>query len=56
MNSPPHIVPFGKFDGIGGAPHDTFPNLRYDTPEQMSGDKNVLTVLLGNKVRFKFLM
>ena len=29
-----HIVPFGKFHRIGGAPPDTFPNVKYDAPEE----------------------
>ena len=27
-----HIVPFGKFHRIGGAPPATFPNVKYDAP------------------------
>ena len=34
-----HIVPFGKFHKIGGAPPDTFPNVRYDAPEEMGGER-----------------
>ena len=33
-----HIVPFGRFNRIGGAPPETFPNVKYDTPEEMGGD------------------
>ena len=33
-----HIVPFGKFHKIGGAPPETFPNVKYDTPEEVCGD------------------
>ena len=34
-----HIVSFGKFHRIGGAPPETFPNVKYDAPEEMGGDK-----------------
>ena len=34
-----HIVPFGKFHRIGGAPHETFPNVKYDAPEEVGGDR-----------------
>ena len=37
--SDPHIVPFGKFHRIGGAPPKTFPNAKYDAPEEMGGDR-----------------
>ena len=34
-----HIVPFGKFHRIGGAPPETFPNVKYDAPEEIGGDR-----------------
>ena len=34
-----HIVPFGKFHRIGGVPPETFPNVKYDTPEEVGGDR-----------------
>ena len=34
-----HIVPFGNFHSIGGAPPETFPNVKYDAPEEMGGNK-----------------
>ena len=34
-----HIVPCGKFHRIGGAPPETFPNGKYDAPEEMGGDR-----------------
>ena len=34
-----HIVPFGKFQRVGGAPPKTFPNVKYDAPEELGGDK-----------------
>ena len=34
-----HIVPCGKFHRIGGAPPKTFPNGKYDTPEEVGGDR-----------------
>ena len=43
-----HIVPFGKFHRIWGAPPDTFPDVKYDVPEEMGGDRKCFTVLLGN--------
>ena len=49
-----HIVPFGKFHRIRGAQSKTFPNVKYDAPEEAT--ENVLTVLLGNEVWSKFLM
>ena len=33
-----HIVPCGKFHRIVGAPHETFPNVKYDAPEEVGGD------------------
>ena len=50
------MLPFGKFNRMGGAPPNTFPNVKYDTPEEVGGDRNVLTALLGNEVWFKFFM
>ena len=35
-----HIVPFGKFHRIRGAPRETFPNVKYDAPEEVCGDRN----------------
>ena len=37
--STPHIVPFGKFHRIRGAPPETFRNVKYDAPEEMGGDR-----------------
>ena len=34
-----HLVPGGKFHRIGGAPPDTFPNVKYDAPEEVGGDR-----------------
>ena len=40
-----HIVQFGKFHRIGGAPPaggappETFPNVKYDAPEEVGGDR-----------------
>ena len=34
-----HIVPFGKFHIIGGASPETFPNVQYDAPEEVCGDR-----------------
>ena len=34
-----HIVPFRKFNSIGGAPPETFPNVKYDAPEEVGGDR-----------------
>ena len=47
----PHIVPCGKFHRIGGAPPETFPNVKYDAPEMKRwvATENVLTALLGNE-------
>ena len=36
---PSHIVPCGKFHIIGGAPPETFPNVKYDAPEEVSVDR-----------------
>ena len=34
--------PFGKFHEIGGAPPETFPNIKYDASEEMGGDRQRL--------------
>ena len=34
-----HIVPFGKFHRIRGAPPKTFPNVKYDVPEEVGGNR-----------------
>ena len=34
-----HIVSFEKFHKIGGAPPETFPNVKYDAPEEVSGNR-----------------
>ena len=34
-----HIVPFGKFHIIRGAPPETIPNVKYDAPEEVGGDR-----------------
>ena len=34
-----HIVPFGKFHRIGGAPLETFHNVKYDAPEEVGGNR-----------------
>ena len=34
-----HIVPFGKFNRIGGAPPETFHNVNYDAREEVGGDR-----------------
>ena len=34
-----HIVPFGKFHRIDGAPPETLPNVKYDAAEEVGGDK-----------------
>ena len=34
-----HIVSFWKFYRIGGAPPETFPNVKYDAPQEMGGDR-----------------
>ena len=34
-----HIVPNGNFHRIGGAPHETFPKVKYDAHEEMGGDR-----------------
>ena len=33
------IVPLGKFHRIRGAPPETFPNVKYDAPEEVCGDR-----------------
>ena len=37
-----HIVPFRKFHRIGGALPDIFPNVKYDAPEEVGGDRKCL--------------
>ena len=34
-----HIVPCGKFHRIGGAPPTTFPNVKYDVPKEVGGNR-----------------
>ena len=34
-----HIVQCGKFHKIGGAPPQTFPNVKYDAPEEEGSDR-----------------
>ena len=34
-----HIVPCGKLHRIGGAPPETFPNVKYDAPEEVGGNR-----------------
>ena len=34
-----HIVPYGKFHRIGGASPETLPNVKYDAPEEVGGDR-----------------
>ena len=34
-----HIVPCEKFHKIGGAPPQTFPDVKYDAPEEVGGDR-----------------
>ena len=34
-----HIVPCEKFHRIGGAPPETFPNVKFDAPEEVVGDR-----------------
>ena len=42
-----HIVPFGKFHRIGGAPPEIFfCNFNYDALEEVGGDIIVQTLLL----------
>ena len=34
-----HIAPFGKFHRIRGAPPEAFPNVKYDAPEEVGGNR-----------------
>ena len=36
------IVPFGNFHMIGGAPPKTFPNIKYDAPKEVGGNRKCL--------------
>ena len=38
-SSTDHRVPNVKFHRIGGAPPETFPNVKYDAPEEVGGDR-----------------
>ena len=51
-----HIVPFGKFHRIGGAPPETYPNVNFMPLKRCLATENVLTALLGNEVWSKFFM
>ena len=37
-----HIVPFGKFHRMGGATPKTFPNIKYDAPKEVGGNRKCL--------------
>ena len=37
-----HIVPCGKIHRIGGAPPESFHNVKYDAPEEVGGDRKCL--------------
>ena len=39
LKSPQHIASFGKFHRIGGAPTMTIPNVQYNAPEEVGGDR-----------------
>ena len=43
---PAHIVPCGKLHRIGGAPPETFPNVKYDAPEELGGDRKCFDSLI----------
>ena len=34
-----YTVLFGKFHRTGGAPPETIPNVKYDAPEEVVGDR-----------------
>ena len=42
-----HIVPCEKFHSIGGAPPETFPNVKYDAHEQVGGDSKCFDSPIG---------
>ena len=37
-----HIVPLEEFHRIGGAPPETIPNVKYDAPEEVGGDRKCI--------------
>ena len=39
-----HIVPVGKFHRIGDAPSETFPNVKYDAPDEVGGDRKCFDI------------
>ena len=39
ISSSLHIFPFGKFHRIRGAPPQTFPKVKYDTPEEVGDNR-----------------
>ena len=39
-----HIVPFRKFHKIGGAPPETFPNVKYDALEEVGDNRNCFDI------------
>ena len=51
-----HIFPFRNLHRIGGAPPDTFPNVKYDAPEEVGGTRIFFKALLGNEVWSKFFI
>ena len=42
-----HIVPFGKFHRIRGAQPKTFPNVKYDSPEEVGGNRKCFDSPIG---------
>ena len=44
------------FHRNSGAPPETLPNVKYDAPREVCGDRNDFIVLLRNEARNKFLM
>ena len=51
-----HIVLCEKFHRIRGAPPQTFPNVKYDAPEEVGGDRKCFDSPIRNKVWSKFFM
>ena len=51
-----HIAPFRKFHRIGGSPPKTSPNVKYDAPAEVGGNRNVWTALLGDEVLSKLFV
>ena len=50
-----HIVPFGEFHRFGGAPPETFPNVKYDAPEEVGGNRKCFDIPIRKRGMIQIL-